>query len=130
MKIRKLPVASFVSSFARGKIRPGKENRIVIAGFGLGFLINLALWLAVILKFAGSKEAIPLDYDIYFGISSIGPWTRLLRLPAVGLSVLALNLFFVLKFSKRDRFIGYFLALSALLVQAMLLFKGILVINL
>lgn len=101
-----------------------------MAAFGLGFLANASLWLAIWLRFRGVREAVPLDYDIYFGINAIGSWTRLFKLPAFGLVILAANLFLVAAFAKKEKFVGYFLSLAALLVQLLLMLEEFLVLSL
>ncbi len=58
----------------------------VVIALGWG----LALW-----RFPGLVEAgevIPLHYNIYFGVDSIGPWWRILLLPGFATLTLIINL--------------------------------------
>ena len=108
-----------------------KANKLVVAGTLASLALNLSLWLAIYFWFRETDEAIPLGYDVYFGVSSTGPWLRLFKYPLIGLAIIAINFLFTRRLAKReDKVIVYLLAFGSLLTQGLLLLEGLLLFNL
>jgi len=109
-KLRELVVAS-----------PAKRDRIILSCLVTAAIFNLVSWLAVIIAFWHTNDFIVLQYNIYFGISSLGPWAVLLELCGFGLVVGLVN--FVLSFwlYLKEKLFSYFLAGTAVAVNAIIL---------
>jgi len=120
----------FIKKITRSVEEFFKKNKLVLAGFGLAILLNLFLWLLIGYRFRFTNDFIPLRYDIYFGVNSIGHWTKLFKLPLIGLVIIIINLICFLLFNKKEKIMNYFLVLASLIVQCVLVLEGILVINL
>jgi len=78
-----------------------------------------------------SGQTVPLHYNLLIGIDSIGHWTRLLRLPLYGLTILVLNFSLIYKnYEKENKFLLNFLLISTISIQIILLIAIILITNL
>ncbi len=80
-------------------------------------LANCNLWLYVAQRVHAEPEAVPVHYNIYFGIDLLGPWWFLYILPAASLLVFLVNLGLSVILYKRHDLAVYFLLLGGLLVQ-------------
>ncbi|MDO8668802.1 MAG: hypothetical protein Q7K65_00730 [Candidatus Buchananbacteria bacterium] len=79
----------------------------------LSVLINAIMWVLLIFNFWQDSQYIVLGYNIYFGISSFGPWYQILLMPILGVAVILLN--FSLSFSLylKEKILSYSLAFIA-----------------
>jgi hypothetical protein len=81
--------------------------------------ISLALIMVssgiVFWKFRISSDAIPLHYDIFFGIDRIGPWYAALTYPLIALFLVVVNTLFGYLLFTRDKYLSYYLCLMAML---------------
>ena len=94
---------------------PARRDKLIIIPLVLSSLIILIELAAVPLVFRTFKDYIILHYNIYFGISSLGHWSKLFFIPLLGLLIVAVNYFLAFYyFYLKDKFLGYFLALTAL----------------
>lgn len=95
---------------------PAKRDRLVSGVLIAAAVFNLLSFLAILIYFWRIKEFVVLQYNIYFGISSFGPWLFLLLLPLFGWLVCLVNFLLALKVYLRDKNLSYFLSFSALAV--------------
>lgn len=109
-------------------VNPAKRDKIVIISFILSFLINVALMAALIINFFTAKEFIILRFNIYFGISKLGPWYEALILPLLGLAVTLVNFLLSFYFYLKEKLLSYLLAVSTVAVSLILLLASILII--
>jgi hypothetical protein len=91
---------------------PAKRNKVILVNIILSLLINIVVWVAFIVVFRGSDEYIVLGYNMYFGISSLGPWYQILIMPAIGAFVILLNFGLCFYLYLKDRTLSYFLAVA------------------
>jgi len=106
------------------------HDKLVFANFVVSVGINLFFWIFLILKLNKLEDIVPLHYNIYFGIDMIGSKAELLKMPALGLFILLVNIFLAFRIYKHERVNAYFLLFGNSLVQIFLLIAGILIINL
>jgi len=107
---------------------PAKRDWRIYFSLILAGLANLACWLIILAYFWQVNDFIVLQYNIYFGISSLGPWPLLFFIPASGLVVMAINFALTFWLYLRERLLSYFLATSALLFQLIMLVGLILIV--
>lgn len=81
--------------------------------------VGLISWRIVPL--ISGQTAVPLHYNIHFGVDTIGAWWRIYTVPAVALVMLALNLGIGQYFFNRDRALAY-MAMGATLLLEVILF--------
>ncbi len=92
---------------------PAKRDRLVLISLIAAGIMNLASWLIVPAFFWNFKEYAVLQYNIYFGISSLGPWMMLMLFPLLALVFSAINFSLSLLFFLKDKLLCYYLAVSA-----------------
>jgi len=93
---------------------PAKRDRLVSGVFSAAAFFDLLALAAVLLYFWHFQEFVVLQYNIYFGISSFGPWQYLLFLPLAGWLICLVNFLLAFKVYLRDRNLSYFLSFAAL----------------
>jgi len=107
---------------------PAKRDRLIFISMITAGVLNLISWLIVPIFFWKFTEYVVLQYNIYFGISSLGPWALLLLLPfltlAGSLGNFALSFLFFLK----NKLLSYYLAVAAVAINLIALFALILII--
>lgn len=107
---------------------PAKRDRLIILPLiACGFFI-LAGFVLTPMFFWHFKDYAVLHYNIYFGISSLGPWPMLLLIPLSGLLAAAANCFLSLYFYLRNKLLSYFLAVAGLAYNAMAFLALLLII--
>lgn len=89
---------------------------------GLALLFDVALFAYLLLRLDGLPELLPLHFDASGFPDRIDQKTSILALPAIGLIVIALNVFIGLLAYRRERATTVLLAASALLMQVLLWF--------
>lgn len=105
-----------------------RRDKLVLVNLAVGLLANVILWIILVFNFWGSVEYIILRYNIYFGISSFGPWWRILLLPLIGLLILVINFGNAFYFHFHNRILSYFLSFGAAGLNIILLAAGLLLI--
>ncbi len=67
-----------------------------------------------------NKKAVPLHYNIHFGIDTVGPWWQIYVVPGVGILFIILNLFAARFTWQRDPMLSYVVASATVLVELLL----------
>lgn len=86
----------------------------------LSFLIDVALFVYLLARLEALPELLPLHFDASGFPDRIEAKTGILALPAIGLIVIVLNVFFALIAYRRERGMAILLTASALLMQILL----------
>lgn len=76
-------------------------------------LFHAAIWVLIIVKLlpiSRELEFLSLHYNIFFGVDLVGQWYKIFLIPVVGLVFLILNLFLIIFFYKKEKFLARFLA--------------------
>jgi hypothetical protein len=100
-----------------------REARYVRVALLLAAGVNLLTWtltLWFVLPRLHTSPFFALHYTIYFGVDRIGaPW-ELLRLPLLGILILAVNAYFSVWHYEKDRLASAFVISLALLLECLL----------
>ena len=100
-----------------------REARYVRVALLLAAGVNLLTWILALWFAVPRLQTSPffaLHYSVYFGVDRIGaPW-QLLRLPALGLMILAFNAWFSVRHYEKDRLASAFVMTLALLLVSLL----------
>jgi len=112
--------------FARSSV--GKRDLVILVNFIVALLMNIAIWVILLANFSTATEYIIIRYNIYFGISALGPWYALLATGGIGLGVIILNFVLALGLYLNYKILSYFLVYSATILNLILLVAGILLI--
>ena len=100
-----------------------REARYVRFALLLATGVNLLTWilaLSFVVPRLHTSPFFALHYTIYFGVDQIGaPW-KLLRLPKLGLLILAVNAWFSVRHYEKDRLASAFVMTLALLLESLL----------
>ena len=107
---------------------PAKRDRLILISMIVSGAANLALWLMTLIVFWHFKDYVVLQYNIYFGISSLGPWPLLLLIPLAGLLFGVLDFALAFALFLKDRLLSYFLSVAATAFNLISLFALILII--
>lgn len=102
------------------EISPAKRDRLIFISLIVSAVLNIAVWLAIPIFFWNVKDFVVLQYNIYFGISSLGPWPMLLILPACGLLVGAVNYALSFYLYLKEKTLSLFLASAAAVFQTII----------
>ena len=83
------------------------------------FLLVLTVVLPVwrVIPLAAEQPFIPLHYNVYLGVDRFGPVRDLFFLPALGLLILLFNLGMQTHFSKHEKLLARFFAISTPLFE-------------
>lgn len=114
---------------------PVRKNRTLLIASILSFILNLLIWILIyvrlrplVINLPEEQAFIPLHYNTYLGVDSYGPWTKIFYLPILGFCIfLANNLFAIIIYNRKD-LLSYFLVISSLLAQLLLLIATIFII--
>ena len=107
---------------------PAKRDKLIFIPLIFCGLFIIVGWILVLMFFWSIMDYVILHYNIYFGISSLGRWPMLLLMPASGLLVIIVNYFLSLYFYLKDKLLSYFLVMTALAYNALVLAALILII--
>ena len=107
---------------------PAKRDKFILANLVGALLAVIFLTVALAVKFWTISEYIVLHYNIYFGISALGPRYQIFIIPLLGLAVILANFLFVFHFYLTNKLFSYFLAAAAGVFNLILLVAGILLI--
>jgi hypothetical protein len=77
-----------------------------------------------------TTELVPFHYNIYLGIDLIKPWQYLYQLPLISLIIFLTNFSLAFILFKHNRLLSYFLIFAALVIQCILFWAGVLIVNL
>jgi hypothetical protein len=103
---------------------PAKRDKIILIGLVLSVLINVVTWVTLFFVFWQDPEYIVLGYNIYFGISYLGPWYNILLMPLLGALVILFNYVFSFSFYLKEKILSYFLAVTALAFNILMLLSA------
>lgn len=106
------------------EVSPAKRDRLIFVSLIISAVLNIAAWLAIPIFFWNVKDFVVLQYNIYFGISSLGPWPMLLLFPAFGLLVGAVNYALSFYLYLKEKTLSLFLASAAAVFQ-MIIFAAL-----
>lgn len=68
-----------------------------------------------------NKLAIPLHYNIHFGVDLFGAWWQIFTIPAVGTLILFINFVGALYLWRREKVLSYFFATGTVLIELIFL---------
>jgi len=95
-------------------------NRLVRINLVLSGLVNFCLWLGLLLVSRDFLTAMPLHYNIYFGIDLYGPWYRIFAMPLSGLAIGLVNFITGSLIYRRDKNLSYFLVFTSTFCELLL----------
>ncbi|MFH1632192.1 MAG: hypothetical protein ABIA47_04250 [bacterium] len=118
----KLPIQSFHTL--------ASKRYFQLTGFLSIVLLGLTTLLPIWQLFPGLQDqfAIPLHYNIHFGIDLFGPWWQIFTIPFAGLLALIINAIGMLYSWKKDKVLSYFFATATVLVELILFVAMIFVV--
>ena len=93
---------------------PAKRDKIIISSLILALIINLGVWVSYLIKFYNAPEYVVLRYNVYFGISDLGIWFKILIQALLGLLVICGNFLLSFYFYLKKQTLSHLLAVSAL----------------
>ena len=99
---------------------PAKRDKIILISLILALIINISVWVAYLVKFFNAPEYIVLHYNIYFGISDLDIWYKILIPPFLGLLVVGVNFLLSFYFYLKKQALSHFLSVSALIFNLIL----------
>jgi len=100
---------------------PGWRNKTILFLVLLGLLFNLALWLILVFKIKPSLVLIPTKYNVLLGVTELGKWYQVYRLPAIGFLIYLVNLVLAGILYRNERLASYLLLGFATFVQVLIL---------
>ncbi len=108
-----------VGFFSKDFLKDLPARLILITGAILVFVV----WLVAVFRFPVSEYLVPIRYNSFLGVTELGSWYELFRVPAFITLCLILNLILANAVFAKDKMISYiflginiFLAISALTV--------------
>lgn len=99
------------------EVSPAKRDRLIFASLVIGLFANVIGWILIPLFFWQAKEFVVLQYNIYFGISSLGSWPILWLIPFSGLVIMVINYALAFYLYLKEKIFSQFLAVFALAYQ-------------
>lgn len=66
------------------------------------------------------KTAVPLHYNIHFGIDTVGPWWQIFVVPALGLLFMIMNLLAARMTWRRDPMLSFTIAVATVFIELLL----------
>lgn len=104
------------------------KNKFIRFTLSLGIIFNILSWILFYFRIPISVEPIILRYNIYTGISLIGPWYSVFYFSLAGVLILILNFILAKKFFLNKRILAYALSTVALICQTLILLYGVLIV--
>lgn len=104
-------------------------NRYLVSLTVFAALVNAAIWVLLRRTPEPQEELVPIHYNIYFGIDLVGEWKHLYALPVAGAVVWLCNTALAFLFMRKETVVAYFLVVSNLMLQGMLLFTTYLILT-
>lgn len=84
-------------------------------------VLVLSSWIVAFLRFQPSEFQVPLRYDSFLGVTRLGRWYELYRLPLIATAVLIFNIFLGNLTYKKDKMLGYILVGTTIFVAILAL---------
>lgn len=103
------------------EVSPAKRDRLIFVSLIIGGIANILAWILIPLFFWSAKEFIVLQYNIYFGISSLGPWPMLFLMPLSGLLIAGINYSLSFYLYLKEKIFSLYLAAFAMAYQLVIL---------
>jgi len=117
------------------KSSPARKNRTLIIATIISLCLNLFIWLLIyfrlrpMVKLLPADQAfIPLHYNTYLGVDSFGNWLNIFLLPGLGLLIFLINTLLAVLIYNRKDILSYFLVLTNLISQLLLLIATVFII--
>ena len=107
---------------------PAKRDKLILANLFFSLLVNAGIWAALIFNFLTVNEYIILRFNIYFGISSLGPWFFILVIPFIQLLIIVANNLFSFYLYLKEQLLSYFLSFAASFFSLIILVAAALII--
>lgn len=104
---------------------PAKRDKVIMITFLFCLAVNAALWALLLLRFWNFGDYIILDYNVYFGISMLGPWYQILMMPFLGLLIIAADFLLSFYFYLKNILVSRTLAITALGFNLIMLAGGL-----
>ena len=103
-----------------------RHDRFVQVSSIISLVANLVMWVLFFWKirpfsYLTQFGAIPLHYNVYFGIDTFGQWYSVAVLPSIGLAVLLVNNALAYALFYKKKILSYFLLITQSLVNLILL---------
>ena len=76
----------------------------------LAGLLNLATWVLLLINVKPANDVV-LHYTLSFGVDWVGTWIQALYIPALGLTLLVMNVVIAFLFWQRQKFYSHFFLL-------------------
>src|SRR3989344_8116167 len=105
-------------------MNPIYQDDIFQLGIIINFMLQVGTWVFLWLRVKPTHDPIALQYNIYFGISYIGEWYNMFIIPLIGLFIFILNYILSFAIYKKDMLAAYFLMISTVAIQIILLFSA------
>jgi hypothetical protein len=97
-----------------------QDHAVQLLLFGSLILI-LSSWVVGFIRFVPSEYDIPLRYDSFLGVTRLGSWYELYRIPFIATLVFAVNYFLGSLLYKKDKMLGYIMAGAVFFVSILAL---------
>ena len=104
------------------------HNKFIFYSFFILLLVNILYLFFNFWIYLGVEEFVPLSYNIYFGVSLVGDWIKLLYIPASGTVILIINTIVSQFLFKREKLLYIVVELTSLIIQIILLVASILLV--
>jgi hypothetical protein len=96
----------------------------------LAWIVSVVLPTAKVLPIIYGKTAVPLHYNIHIGVDTIGPWWQIYFVPAIGLTIMVVNLMLARYMWTRDPVLSHIAGVATLVLQLVLLTAMIFIVYL
>ncbi|MEK7584002.1 MAG: hypothetical protein AAB490_02050 [Patescibacteria group bacterium] len=93
-----------------------RKERYIFSFYTLGVLTSVLSILWGVLNVNFESSLIPLQYDLFFGISRIGPPSQILYFPFTALLILIINFCIGYMFFTRDKYLSYYFGTASALI--------------
>jgi len=114
---------AFVDLFASS---PVYRRTAILSALLVAFMTLLPVWR--IMPIASDKPFIPLHYNIYLGVDRFGPWYGVFLLPAIGATLLVINVMFEAVFFRREHVLSKFFAYATVFSEIVLFAAMVLIV--
>jgi len=99
-----------------------RKDKLILLNLSIGLLINFFIWGIIYYKFQSIENSlVPLYYNIYFGIGSIGQTKELFKLPQMGLIIYLFNFCLAYFLYFKNKFLSHALLICSILIQFLLI---------
>lgn len=100
------------------------QTPIVKIALGYSLIALVLSWLVLLYSVHPSSFIVPLHYSYRYGVDSFGSWYLLYYVPVIGTSLLAITTWLLLRLGKEQSYLSYYLAVSLMLSQTLLLLES------